>query len=219
MKKSAFSLIVILLCALLGVGCQAGSILPGGEKQAQKGDVLFKDDFSNPRSGWDTWSNDGVDVSYTDGALRFAVNDTQYDYWSRPGKRFSDVRIAVEARLVNGPSDNDYGIICRYKDQNNFYAFLISSDGYGGILKMMNGSYTMMSGEAMTFHEEIRKGNSTNYLGAECSGSTLNLYANGTQLASVQDADFPSGEVGLLVGSYNQPGVEIRFDNFVVTKY
>jgi hypothetical protein len=219
MRKNTFLWIVMLLSVLFSVGCQAGSILPGGEKQAQKGAVLFKDDFSNPGSGWDTWSNAGADVSYADGALRFVVNDTQYDYWSRPGKRFSDVRIAVEARLVDGPSDNDYGIICRYKDQNNFYAFLISSDGYSGILKVKDGSYTLISGDTMTFHDEIRKGNSINYLGADCSGSSLNLYANGSQLASVQDTDFPSGEVGLLVGSYNQPGVEIRFDNFVVTKY
>ena len=34
-----------------------------------------------------------------------------------------------------GPDDNDFGIICRYIDDNQFYYAIISSDGYYGIVR------------------------------------------------------------------------------------
>jgi hypothetical protein len=219
MKRFVVILVLLAAAAFTSLACDTTALLGKQEQSAQVGEVLYRDDFSDPNSGWDTWSNAGAEVSYQDGALRFLIQDSQYDYWSRPGKRFDNVRIAVEARLVDGPQDNDYGIICRYKDQNNFYAFVISSDGYAGILKVMDGNYQMISGKSMEFKKDLRVGKAVNYIGVDCSGSQLNLYANGKQLAAAVDADFPSGEVGLIAGSYSKPGVDIRFDNFIVTKY
>ena len=85
---------------------------------------IFVDDFSNPASGWETWSDaNGSFVAYQNGGLRILVKDKQFDYWSRPGKRFVDARIEVDAIKVAGPNDNDFGLICRSQDRNNFYAF------------------------------------------------------------------------------------------------
>ncbi len=39
---------------------------------------------------------------------------------------------------------------------------------------------------------------------------------NGILVAETQAAEFPSGDVGLIAGSYGQPGTEILFDNFSV---
>lgn len=219
MKRFFVALVLLAATAWLCTACDTAALLSGGEQRAQVGEVLYRDDFSNPTSGWDTWNNSGSMVSYFDGALRFVIQDSQYDYWSRPGKRFDNVRIAVEARLADGPTDNDYGIICRYKDQNNFYAFVISSDGYAGILKVINGEYHMISGKSMEYKPSLNKGKVVNYMGVDCAGSKLALYANGKQLLSADDPEFSSGEVGLIAGAYSKPGVDIRFDNFIVTKY
>jgi hypothetical protein len=35
-------------------------------------------------------------------------------------------------------------------------------------------------------------------------------------VAQAQDPDFPEGDVGLLAGTFTQPGVDVIFDNFVV---
>ncbi|MEE8122137.1 MAG: hypothetical protein V3T55_11440 [Anaerolineales bacterium] len=61
------------------------------------------------------------------------------------------------------------------------------------------------------------QGNTSNHLGVECVGSGLSLYANGVKLAEVVDSDFASGDVGLIAGTYDIPGTEIHFDNFVVS--
>jgi hypothetical protein len=52
----------------------------------------------------------------------------------------------------------------------------------------------------------------------DCIGDTLTLFVNDQQLAQVRDNEFPSGDVGLIAGTYDTPGTDIRFDNFVVYK-
>jgi hypothetical protein len=62
----------------------------------------------------------------------------------------------------------------------------------------------------------VRQGNATNHIQAECNGSTLRLVVNGQQLAETTDSDFTSGDAGLLAGSFENPGTDILFDNFIV---
>ena len=48
-------------------------------------------------------------------------------------------------------------------------------------------------------------------------GASINAYANGQLLASVTDGTYTGSlYIGLVVLSYNQRNVDIRFDNFTV---
>lgn len=183
-----------------------------------KAGVLYQDDFSNPNSGWTTWEQDLSAVIYQDGGLVIRVNEAGFDYWSRPGKRYSNTRIEVETTKIDGPDDNDFGLICRYRNGDNFYAFLISSDGYYGIARVSDGQYKLLGNDGMQYSEVIEQGNATNRIRGDCAGSTLTLYVNGSMLAEIQDDSFQSGEVGLVAGTYGTPGTAIRFDNFMVSK-
>jgi hypothetical protein len=66
--------------------------------------------------------------------------------------------------------------------------------------------------------DAIKLGNVTNEIQATCNGSTLTLTVNGTEIASVQDTTFTSGDVGLMAGTFDVLGADIHFDNFVVRK-
>ena len=70
----------------------------------------------------------------------------------------------------------------------------------------------------MEFSESIHTGNLTNAIRADCIGSSLTLYANNTQLISVEDSSLVSGDVGLLAGTFDILGTDIHFDNFVIRK-
>ena len=198
------------------LACSLSDYLP--KNTPAPGQVLYQDDFSNTNSGWDTWSDNDATVSYLDGGLRFKINKAQYDFWSRPGKRFDNASLQVDATKMTGPDNNDFGLICRYKDEDHFYAFLISSDGYAGIVKMKDGQYQLITTDHMQYSEIIRRGNATNHLRAECLNQTLYFYVNDQALLSTQDSDYDSGEIGLVTGSYEEPGVDILFDNFLVYK-
>ncbi|MCX7976014.1 MAG: hypothetical protein N2646_02970 [Bellilinea sp.] len=183
------------------------------------GSILFYDDFSDSGSGWQQWSSPEAVIHYQNGVLSFLINQPNYDYWSLAGKNYTDVTLAVEAELINGPTDNDFGLICRFQDEYNFYAFLISSDGYGGIVKVKDGLYQVLSSpNGLEFGKMITQGYATNQLRADCVGSRLSLFVNQQKFAEVEDTDFSMGDVGLLAGAYQLPGVEVHFDNFYVIK-
>ncbi len=182
----------------------------------QSGDILFEDDFSLAGS-WDVWNDTQSIVDYNSGGLRFYVNQPNYEYWSRPKRDFQDVLIDVDSTKVSGPDDNHFGVICRYKNRENFYAFLISSDGYFGIMKVIDNQYQLISHEQMEYSEVIQQGDGAqNQIKVECNGPNLSLSVNDQKLAVAYDTDFEWGGAGLIVGTYDMVGVDILFDNFLI---
>jgi serine/threonine protein kinase len=182
------------------------------------GSILFQDDFSDPASGWESYRQvDGV-RDYESGAYRILVDVPHNSFLSHPGLNFSDAIIEVEATKVGGPDDNYFGVVCRYLDDSNFYFMAISSDGYYAIGKAVNGDVSLIGQEGMIYDQGIHRGETTNILRAECVSSRLTLYANGKKLAEVEDNDLTYGDVGLIVGSFETPGVNMLFDNFLVAR-
>lgn len=186
------------------------------QKPAESGSVLFEDTFSNPSSGWNRVTTSQGETDYADGVYRIFVNEPNLDIWSMPGKVFQDVRIEVDALKVGGERDNRFGIICRAVQPDRFYTFIISSDGYYGIGKMKGQDYSLIGMEALQPSSAILKGSALNHLRADCIGEMLTLYVNGDKLAEARDAEFPNGDVGLIAGTYETPGTDIRFENFTV---
>jgi hypothetical protein len=182
--------------------------------------VLFQDEFSDPTSGWDRYSDpEGSLSDYADGNYRILVNEPDVDITSNPGKSFSDVAIKVTVQKHGGPDDNVFGVICRFQDVDNFYELVLSSDGYYGIGRMLNGEFTWMNAEEMQTSDQIHTGSLTNLIQAECVKTRLTLYANGHKLAEVNDKMLPqSGDIGLMAGAYKEAGVDIYFDHLTVKK-
>ncbi len=178
--------------------------------------TLFADDFSNTNSGWDRQrSTDGI-TDYENGHYLIQIDQPNLDFFANPSKSLTDVRVEVEAYRESGDSDNDYGVICRFQGKNDFYAGLISSDGYYGIFKVKGGEYSILGMENMAKNPAIKSNSETNLIRLDCKGSNLTLFVNGVQLDTRQDADFTAGDVGLLAGTYKNPGLKIIFDNFLV---
>lgn len=211
--------IVLTVLASASLACSGVSLASSSIGNAvPNSQVLYQDDFSKSDSGWGTWKQDVSEVSYQSGGLRVLIKEPHYDYWSRPGKRFADARLEVDATRLSGPENNDFGLICRYRNSDNFYAFVSSSDGYYGIVLVKDGQYQVLGSEQLQYSSTIRKGNATNHLRGECIGNTLTFSINKKPLMQVEDSTFKSGEVGVMAGSYDKPGVDILFDNFIVMK-
>lgn len=213
MKTTRLFLCIPLIGLLFSsLACQAllGSSTP------EPGGVLFQDNFADSESGWNRVATMQGETDYADGVYRILVNEPNLDIWSMPGKDFQDVRIEVDALKVGGERDNRFGIICRATLPDSFYTFIISSDGYYGIGKIKGQDYTLIENDSLQPSEAILKGAALNHLRADCIGDTLTFYVNGEKLAQVRDAEFPSGDVGLIAGTYQTAGTDIRFDNFIV---
>ena len=185
---------------------------------ARSGDVLYKDDFSDVESGWIRVLDIKGFMDFYSSGFRIWVNTPGYNYWSTPGLQFNDVIINVDAARIGGPDENRFGVVCRYKDVNNYYFFVISSDGYFGIGKVFNGVTSLLGQEMMIYNSSILSGLLPNHLQAECNKDTMTLYINGQPAGMAVDSDLSKGDVGLLAGAFGTPGVDILFDNFIVTK-
>lgn len=218
-SAKAWAVFLFLLAALLlNTGCAA--IIPGISTidDLPAGTVLFSDDFSRTPTGWGVWDRNGASISYADSGLRIRVDEAQFDYWSVAGKNFSNVTIEADATPKGGSKDNDFGLVCRYLNKDNFYLLVISSDGYYGIARIKNGQYGMIGADQLQYSSLLAQGAETYHLRADCWGSTLGLYVNDQKLTEASDESFSEGDVGVLAGSYDGAGVDILFDNFVVKK-
>ena len=188
-----------------------------GEKNYRTDNILFQDNFSNPDSGWDRQSYNVGSTDYADGGYVISVTAPGQILWANPGQAFKDVSVEVETVWLDGGDDNNLGIICRYQDIENFYALVISSDGYYGIRRALNGNdkISFFGDEGMEESDVINM-NGHNQLRADCIGNTLSLYANGELLMQVEDDALAYGDVGLIVGTFSAENTEILFKNFVV---
>lgn len=209
MPVSRPGLLVTLLLALLMVACQPAA-------SPADSTYLFEDDFSTSGGGWGVWDREGASVRYASSGLLLKTAQQDLNVWSVSGNDFSDVILSVQANPVQGSVDNLFGLICRYKDERNFYYLVVTSDGYYGIGRAQEGSHSLVGMDMMQFSEMIERDQSSYTLTAACVGPKLTLAVDGNLLAEVEDDTFTHGDVGLLAGSYQSAEVEVLFDNFTV---
>ena len=216
MKHSFLQICILPLLFIYLTGCTIAPTIGGDITPA--GGVLFKDNFEDPASGWLQGEDESGKTEYIDGSFRIFVNSEATWKLSIPRLYFTDVIIEVDATKISGPDDNDFGVICRYQDENNFYFFEISSDGYYSIGKFKDNQHQLIGMQQMQTSDNIHQGPATNRIQATCEQSSLSLSVNGQLLVSVEDSDFSVGDVGLIAGTFGTPGTEILFDNFIVYK-
>lgn len=206
-----------MMLALTILACGSSSDIP----VVKDNQILYQDDFSDPNSGWDQVDQAGeASTGYSGEAYKIKVITTNMDVWANPdGQSFTDVRVDVKTTKVTGSTDNnDFGLICRYKNASNFYFFIISSDGYYGIGKVKDGDQVLLGMDNMLPSDQINLGDTDNQLRADCIGKELTLFVNGHQIYQIKDKDFSEGNVGLIAGTFDESYTEIMFDDFKVQK-
>lgn len=174
---------------------------------------LLHEDFSDELSGWDRNTSHESTTDYADGQYRIFVAIPNQEVWANPGKWFPDgSKIDVDVKYGKGPVHSDYGIICGYVDENNYFALTVGPDGWIEIFKRLNGERSTLYSESDNPHVK-EKGN---HLTAICGAQTLTLFVNDEQVAQASDPYLPGGDVGLIAGSFDEAKVEFYFDNLVV---
>jgi hypothetical protein len=216
--RSAFA--ILLLTAVFLAGCDSLPIGDSGPDLCDGGGALFADDFSGDKDcGWLEYSRGGAVAVIEDGVLKLSTSSPGEIWWTNPQRSFDDVIINVRAEQLSGPDDNAYGVICRYHDEQNFYLFLISGDGYYAIGKYSGPENRIMyltpDGQFAP-SDVIRQGAVSNDIQASCIGNQLSLAVNGEPLLTVTDPDFKSGDIGVAASTLQQGTVEIAFDDLRV---
>lgn len=137
-----------------------------------------------------------------------------WNYYFYPRLNLTDFAVEVGATKKSGSNDNVLGPAVRRAGDGEYYAFLISSDGYYDIRELNNS--TWVTSQNWTKSEAIRTGSQTNLIKVVAQGDQFSFYANGEKLGDFVDITLTSGNIGLYAGSQSEGNVTIAFDNFKV---
>jgi len=194
-----------------------------GRPTSSEPGVLFQDDFTNSDSGWDVHTGADLTTEYVDGRYLIAVEEPGVDVWARPGLAFADLVLEANTQYGAGPVNNEYGLICRYErhgdGSNSFYFFLVSSDGFYALGKVVRDVRTILSPPEGSFQPTdalLLEADAVNTLSADCSGNQFSLTVNGVTVGEFTDSELSRGDVGLIAGTFDEGGVRIYFDDVVV---
>jgi hypothetical protein len=197
--------VLILIALLVAASCGGGTR-----------NLPWHDDFSSSGTGWVVESDSTAEVGPEAGTMRVFVRAPNRLAWVHSEQAFSDFHLAVDARQVAGPDDNEYGVLVRMRDASHFYRFSISGDGYYMVSKYSDDEWIPLSGDwAET--EAINRGMAENRIEVVCEGKRMRFMVNGELLAEVEDGSYGQGSIGLYAGTFFEPDVEIRFDDLDVT--
>ncbi len=182
--------------------------------------IVYQEDFTQPREGWETYHQSDGDMAVENGAYHMVVRSPTMFWVNVPlAEEPQDVLIEVDVSKRGGPEDGVFGLVCRQNpDEFTGYVFLINGKGEYGIA--YNHDFTGLDwlGDkgAMQTSEAIHQGQASNHLTVACVGSTLTLAVNGEKLLEVQDERLSSGPIGFFAGNPTEPGSEVLFDNLTV---
>ncbi len=175
----------------------------------------FSDTFRRDDGAWNTQSDEDVSRFYERGAYHLNVQSSDTLAWGPGDIEASDVYLEVDTAHVAGPLDNELGILFRYVDGDNFYFFAISSDGFYKLQKRVDGKWERII--KWTRSDAINTGEeSKNRLGLLAVESRIVLLVNDEVLSEVEEDTFDTGAVALAVGTFDEGGGEIAFDNLKV---
>jgi len=180
--------------------------------------TVFRDDFSDSGSGWiDTQVADhnakGIALYNNDGGYQMTpVDDATYGIVPAPKQAGgADVQVEAGLFLYTGVGQGTGGVVCRHRDNDNFYAFMVSGGHGYAVLKVQGGkAETLASGRfegTMPNIADLR-------IGARCEGSALKLMLDGNVVAEASDSAHAAGQVGLIVMGEKMAGTSAVFDDF-----
>ena len=102
--------------------------------------------------------------------------------------------------------------------ERKYYYFAISGDRrYTLVYDNLDVEEPTTDLVSWRFSDAINPGKQTNRLKVVAIGNTIELYVNDQLLDTVQDDLLSQGSVGFLVSSSFEGGVQVSFDNLIVT--
>lgn len=237
-------LLLIVLSAVLAVVFQLSRvsadwryILPN-----TPGGVLYATSFDNtPDDEWEQ-AEGRLSAQIENGVVRLDVGEVSGSLFTPLRWHITDFDFTVEAKAVEGPLNNGFGVIFRLADLDNYYYLLISSDGYYQLTRVVNDTARDLSQWILSdaIHQGLGEPNRIRVVG---EGDQFRFYVNdqplpmcipndpaarstynditgecieGQMLETVTDAAIPNGRLGVMAITLDDPDVVVEFDNVVV---
>lgn len=175
-----FLLVALSVLLLVAAGCAPSAIA------ARPGQLLYVTTFDAFNDEWQLYEGE-LSAQIVGGgsgsALEIGVASPQAGAFTVLEQQFADFDVEVSVAQVAGPLDLDapgFGILFRHRDNDNFYAFMISGDGYYQVLRRLDGVDEELSDWAPT--DAILQGEAINTVRVIGQGDQFRFLVNDIQV-------------------------------------
>lgn len=179
------------------------------------GGVLLRENFDQPTNSVVSSS----DTQYTryafeEGAYVVEVKATERIAWAMVGGPYENIRITLDTRMESSDPIAAIGIIFNHQDDDNFYLYSISNDGYYMLEVLINDQWQILIDWTPSSHINA----TNNRMSVATRDDRISLYVNDRLLEETRDATFRGGAVGIALTSFDEAPARVRFDNLVITR-
>jgi len=211
----------------------------------EPGKIAYAATFDDFIGDWNLYEG-RLKSQVANSTLQLEADDIHKKPFSAANQYWGDFDLSVQASPTDGPLNNGYGVIFRLQNKGNnspddddFYLFLVSSDGYYQVMRSIDGKQKELSNWIPS--PLVTQGIGViNNLRVVAVGDRFRFYINGQQvqlcvpnnpdgistyrgrcidgqmLDTLVDASIPNGQLGVVIQSLDEPGVVVNFDNVVV---
>src|SRR6266487_1361959 len=182
--------------------------------------VLYQDDFTNPSTGWSEKKFDNYFIGYHEPEY-YHIEITSPNYKStvfEPEKKsFGDATIELQVFTVSkkpaATGDFRYGLAFR-RSGDQYYAFTISprTKKWYVLKSSPNELVVLAEGTEDSIHDL----DTADTLRVDAQGSNFLFHINDKLVSQVTDADYPEGEVGFYVETFDATNIHIHFDELTI---
>lgn len=196
----------LLFTGRLGQITLGGVTLGGGSTVAGGGSIIYQNSLDGSTKG--QWTNNSS-CFFGTGGYHISASFICY----APTDPVSDAITTVSVKQISGPITYPFGLVIRRVSKGNYYDFQIDTNGKWYFGKAVNGTSSTLVD--YTANAAIKKGlNQVNTLSVQAKGSHFIFSVNGTQVGTVDDATFTSGDVGLV----GNDGIQVVFTQLVIAR-
>ena len=192
-----------------------------GKQSLTKG-ALF-DDFSSPALGWSVRDSESATTRYEDGGYAMLVKQPTYWVLSKIPGDFPNTVVEFDATVAAGSAGGMYGVICHYKDSENYDFVAVDPESKGVLAgRQTAGAIHLLSGGADGATGQPAKGlapsvTDINHVRAGCYDDRLELAIGGvTEGKWALDPPGTAGSAALFVYGFKrlgENGYQTLFDN------
>lgn len=159
--------------------------------------------------------------AFDDGRYLIEVNKLDWMAWALVEGTYDDtVAIQVTTSIANNPDDTAAGIIFHYQDEENFYLYNVSGNGFYRLSLLENNEWIILIDWTPSDVIAIAGAGETaptNTLRVELVGERIALFVNNVKVEETIDSTFSRGEVALTANVFEQVGGQVYFSDLLIT--
>jgi hypothetical protein len=179
------------------------------------GERLLDETFDDPASS--VFGVEETDISrfaFEDGGYLVEVREPEYLVWWLADANFSDIVISADTVFPPATQVAAAALVFHYQDDDNFYLFSVSNDGYYTLEIKRDGAWDVL----ISWTESPEIDAVRNAIRVETRGERIALYVNDALLEETLDTTFSAGDIAVAVVSFDATPAIVRFDNLTIAR-